>query len=102
MSFGFGSLTGASSSAISLCSVSIEHLRNVEIAQNDFPWLSDMLLLGQCEVADRFGLPNANDLGDEFVTRQELLFEPNHAFNFRMLAYQETLKPRFQRSRLAG
>ncbi len=88
---------GASQSA-----TAFDHLHNVEITQEDFPWLSDMLLLGQCEVADRFDLPNADDLGDEFVRRQALLFEPNHAFNFRMLAYQETLKPRFQRLRVAG
>jgi len=91
-----------SAQSASQSDAAFEHLHNIEIAQNDFPWLSDMLLLGQCEVANRFNLPNANELGDEFVRRQALLFEPNHAFNFRMLAYQETLKPRFQRLRLAG
>ncbi len=80
----------------------LQALRDVKIASNDFPWLVDMLLLGECQVADRFALPNAQGLQNDFFARQALLFEPNHALNFRMLCYQETLKPRFQQSRKPG
>jgi len=36
----------------------------------------------------------------EFWPRQPLLFEPNHAFTFGLIDYQETLKPRYQADRL--
>jgi hypothetical protein len=35
----------------------------------------------------------------EFWPRQALLFEPNHAFHFGFLDYQETLKPHYQSHR---
>jgi hypothetical protein len=35
----------------------------------------------------------------EFLPRQALLFEPNHAFTFGFIDYQETLKPRYQSHR---
>jgi len=37
----------------------------------------------------------------EFWPRQAMLFEPNHAFNFGFIDYQETLKPRYQSQRIA-
>ncbi len=83
-------------------SAAMRILNAVKIEENDFPWLADMLLLGECEVADRFALPNLNDLVADFVARQSLLFEPHHVFNFRTLEYQENLKKDFQRTRVAG
>ena len=29
---------------------------------------------------------------EDFFVRQPLLFEPDHAFNFRLLAYQQSIK----------
>jgi hypothetical protein len=36
---------------------------------------------------------------DNFFARQALLFEPDHAVNFRLLAYQEYLKQLYQSRR---
>lgn len=76
-------------------------LKDVTIDANDFPWLNDMLLLAQCEIADRFSSTDREKLIVQFFNRQALLFEPNHVFNFRMLQYQERLKKEFQRKRKA-
>jgi len=80
---------------------SLGFLNDVTLSEQDFPWLGDMLLLGRCEIADRFGLPERESLVKNFVDRQTLLFEPHHVFNFRLLHYQERLKNDFQGRRKA-
>lgn len=35
----------------------------------------------------------------DFVEHQPYLFEPNHAFDFRLLSYQERLKTGYQENR---
>ena len=76
-----------------------EILRSVPLADNDFPWLNDILLLAECEAAHRLE-PNAEaELVERFLLRQPLLFEPDHAVNFRLLRYQENLKPIYQQRR---
>jgi len=80
-----------------------EILNSVQFAANDFPWLSDMLLLANCEAAHRYDSSAEPALVEAFLLRQPLLFEPDHAFNFRVLDYQELLKRVYQtrRRRLA-
>lgn len=79
-----------------------ETLASVKLADNDFPWLADILLLVSCEAAHRCE-PNAEaDLLEKFFRRQQLLFEPHHAVNFRLLQYQELLKPIYQARRRAA
>lgn len=79
-----------------------EVLATVELGEGDFPWLEDIRLLARCTAAER-----ANDLEREaalrerFLDCQWLLFEPDHAFNFRLLGYQEKLK-RHYRERKRG
>jgi hypothetical protein len=74
-------------------------LDDVMLAANDFPWLSDMLLLSRCEAAHRHEPSLERALVDSFLARQPLLFEPDHVFNFRLVAYQEHLKTIFRSRR---
>lgn len=72
----------------------------VSLTGTDFVWLDDMRVLAKCELAGRFGdQAREAELQKEFLQRQPLLFEPDHAVNFNMLRYQETLKRCFQATR---
>ena len=71
----------------------------VQFSARDFPWLSDVVLLARCEAAHRLDPAVEPALIDSFFTRQPLLFEPDHALNFRVLAYQEYLKQLYQSRR---
>ena len=79
--------------------LAIEHLNEVRLTDNDFPWLADILLLARSEAAHRHSVDEAQRLVHEFLRRQPMLFEPDHAFNFRLLGYQETLRHAYQESR---
>jgi tetratricopeptide (TPR) repeat protein len=73
-----------------------EVLGSVKLADNDFPWLQDILLLASCEAAHRCKPEAEAELLERFFRRQPLLFEPDHAVNFRLLEYQELLKRIYQ------
>ncbi|HJX66359.1 MAG TPA: hypothetical protein VJ860_20680 [Polyangia bacterium] len=77
-------------------------LNDVKLGPGDFPWLSDMVLLARCAAASRWGDPREESLAAEFFLKQPLLFEPDHAFNFRLLGYQEKLKARYRQNRCQG
>ncbi len=77
-------------------------LSSVRLADNDFPWLPDMLLLANCEAAHRCEPSAEPGLVERFFLRQPLLFEPDHAVNFRVLDYQESLKRIYQSRRRAA
>jgi tetratricopeptide (TPR) repeat protein len=75
-------------------------LDSVVLEKNDFQWLTDILLLAACEAARKHGHGDKEaELVGRFMARQPLLFEPNHAVNFNLLGYQETLKIRYQATR---
>lgn len=75
-------------------------LDSVQFASNDFPWLEDMRLLSRCELANRAGdEAREGELQAQFFKRQPMLFEPDNAINFNLLAYQEKLKKRYQKVR---
>jgi hypothetical protein len=76
-----------------------EVLEGVQFAANDFPWLGDMILLARCEANHRFDPSAEPALVESFFLRQPLLFEPDHAVNFRVVSYQETLKQLYQSRR---
>lgn len=72
-------------------------LRKIELSDTDFRWLEDIRLLARCVVANRAkDYQREAELVQQFLSRQLLLFEPNHMFNFRLLWYQEKLKPKYQ------
>lgn len=74
-------------------------LSSVKFSGKDFPWLQDILLLGTCEAAHRCEPSAEPELVQQFFNRQRFLFEPHHAVNFRLLAYQELLRPVYQTRR---
>jgi len=75
-------------------------LGSVVLGEHDFPWLDDMRLLAECELVRRAGdSAREAELQARFLERQPLLFEPDHALHFNLLAYQESLKPLYQQTR---
>jgi len=72
-------------------------LDNVELKDNDPPWLADIRTLAKAEIAHRFSQPNLEKKrADEFMAKQAMLFEPDIALKFHLLRYQEHLKLRTQ------
>ncbi len=70
-------------------------LSQIVVAEHDFAWLEDIRTLAMAEAADRFGdTEQENNLIENFLQRQPLLFEPDIALRFHLLKYQEKLKPR--------
>ena len=80
---------------------SLAVLDAVRLTPADHPWLADIRTLAKAELYHRFDMPDREQSAlSEFWPRQPLLFEPNHAFTFGLIDYQETLKPRYQSDRL--
>jgi hypothetical protein len=72
----------------------------VQLTPDDHAWLEDIRTLARAELFHRFDMPDREEAAlSEFLPRQALLFEPNHAFTFGFIDYQETLKPRYQSHR---
>ena len=77
-------------------------LAAVQLATADHAWLEDIRTLARAELFHRFDMRDREQAAlSEFWPRQAMLFEPNHAFNFGLIDYQETLKPRYQSHRNA-
>jgi hypothetical protein len=72
----------------------------VAIAESDFPWLNDVRVAALAALALRSGDTHAFGRHSRaFMAQQPMLLEPDHAFNFRLLEYQEKLKSRYQQGR---
>jgi len=72
-------------------------LDRVRLDERDFPWLDDIRTLAKCVMAHRFDdAATEKALRAQFIRKQPMFFEPYHAFNFRLLQYQENLKPLYQ------
>src|SRR5438067_6107990 len=79
---------------------SLAVLDAVRLTPADHPWLADIRTLAKAELFHRFDMPDREPSAlSEFWPRQALLFEPNHAFHFGFIDYQETLKPHYQSHR---
>jgi hypothetical protein len=75
-------------------------LQSIELAESDFPWLRDVILLHTARCYWRAGRPDEETVERaRFLDRQKLLFEPDHAFGFAFLDYQEELRPVYQSTR---
>ncbi len=76
------------------CEAALSHIDAIELGKEDFPWLEDIRLLAKAKIAFKF---KAEELEDDyrrkFLSKQRLLFEPDHAISFGLLDYQEHLKP---------
>jgi hypothetical protein len=76
---------------------SLAELDAVRLTPADHPWLADIRTLAKAELYHRFDMPDREQQAlAEFWPRQPMLFEPNHAFYFGFIDYQETLKPHYQ------
>jgi hypothetical protein len=65
----------------------------VKLTDRDRPWLADLRLVYQAELAALSGDPDLEStLPSAFFPRQPRLFEPPIAFSFGLLKYQEKLK----------
>lgn len=75
---------------------SLDKINSVELSNNDFPWLEDIRTLAKAEAAHRFSDDSESELLASFLQNQSMLFEPDHAVSFGLLAYQEVIKPRVE------
>lgn len=76
-------------------------LAAVKLTEKDHRWLEDIRTLAKAEIAHRFGQAEAeHEYVAAFLQRQPMLFEPDIAFNFHLLQYQEGLKPHYRRLRV--
>ncbi len=80
--------------------VALAELDAVQLTSQDHAWLEDIRTLARAELYHRIQMPDREQEAlSEFWPRQAMLFEPNHAFNFGFIDYQETLKPHYQSQR---
>jgi hypothetical protein len=78
----------------------LAELAAVRLTTDDHAWLEDLRTLARAELFHRFEMLDREQAAlSEFWPRQAMLFEPNHAFSFGLIDYQETLKPRYQSQR---
>jgi hypothetical protein len=75
----------------------LSQLADIDLAENDFPWLSDVALIHKARLLWKAGNENLEaPTRLQFMAKQKLLFEPDHAYAFAFLDYQERLRPRYQ------
>jgi hypothetical protein len=78
----------------------LAELEAVKLTPDDHAWLADVRTLARAELFHRLDMLDREQSAlAEFWPRQAMLFEPNHAFNFGFIDYQETLKPHYQSQR---
>jgi len=68
----------------------------VQLRANDFPWLEDVRTILLAKLNHRHGRPDEEKYKRQFLLKQKLLFEPDHAVSFFLLEYQELLKRDYQ------
>ena len=73
----------------------VSTLDSVNLTENDFLWLEDIRLLAKAKAANKFSESQIeSEILENFLDKQSMLFEPDHAVSFGLLEYQELLKPR--------
>lgn len=78
-------------------SSSLAQLAGIELVENDFPWLSDIALVHKARLFWKAGREDLEGAArSQFMAKQKLLFEPDHAYAFAFLDYQERLLSRYQ------
>lgn len=79
--------------------VAEEHLRSVQLMEEDEPWLEDVRALGLARLAHGRGDERGErELIERFLQTQPMLLEPGQALTFHLLEYQRTLKQGYQRA----
>jgi tetratricopeptide (TPR) repeat protein len=75
-------------------------LTSVVLGESDFRWLDDIRTACLAALAARRGdSAELEQHTNHFMARQPMLFEPDLAFTFRILAFQETIKARYRATR---
>lgn len=78
----------------------VAELDGCELSANDHAWLADVRTLARAEACYRLGDAHGEQAAlSLFWPKQGMLFEPNHAFNFGFIGYQERLKPDYREGR---
>lgn len=78
----------------------IASLQGVALAGNDFPWLKDVVLIHTARCHRKAGRTEEEAAARAtFLEHRKMLFEPDHAFAFAFLDYQEELRPVYQSTR---
>lgn len=73
-------------------------ISSVQLRPNDFPWLEDVRTILLAKLNHNHGRPDEEKYKQQFLGKQKLLFEPDHAVSFFLLKYQELLKKDYQKS----
>ncbi|MCE0499031.1 MAG: hypothetical protein LV481_13915 [Methylacidiphilales bacterium] len=71
----------------------------VQLTATDFPWLEDVRTILLAKLNHKHGRPDEEKYKQQFLQKQKLLFEPDHAVAFFLLEYQELLKRDYQRGK---
>jgi hypothetical protein len=80
--------------------VAAQKLNGLIISPADLPWLQDVRLLANCELAARFGDAEREAfLRADFFGRQPILLAPEVALYFNLLDYQESAKQHYHATR---
>jgi hypothetical protein len=74
-------------------------ISTVQLKQNDFPWLEDVRTVLLAKLNHKRGRPDEEKYKQQFLQKQKLLFEPDHAISFFLLEYQELLKRDYQKTK---
>jgi hypothetical protein len=74
-------------------------ISEVQLKANDFPWLEDVRTILLAKLYHKHGRPDEEKYKHQFLQKQKLLFEPDHAVSFFLLEYQELLKHEYQRTK---
>jgi hypothetical protein len=78
----------------------LAQLAGIELVENDFPWLRDIALVHKARVFWKAGSEDLEGVArSQFMAKQKLLFEPDHAYAFAFLDYQERLRSLYQTGR---
>ncbi|TAL01334.1 MAG: tetratricopeptide repeat protein [Verrucomicrobia bacterium] len=80
-------------------SVAEKSITDVQLNPNDFPWLEDVRTILLAKLTHKHERPDEEKYKQQFLQRQKLLFEPDHAVSFFLLEYQELLKQDYQKSK---
>jgi hypothetical protein len=81
-------------------SVAEKSISGVQLKQNDFPWLEDVRTILLAKLNHKHGrFEDEVKYKQQFLQRQKLLFEPDHAVSFFLLEYQELLKQDYQKGK---
>jgi tetratricopeptide (TPR) repeat protein len=75
----------------------IAELESIALAENDFPWLRDIALVHKARLYWKTGSEDEAVTRSQFMSKQRMLFEPDHAYAFGFLDYQERLRPLYQK-----